>query len=93
MHPILARKSTLILYLAAWMPIVLLIAALLVFSGGLSWVEAAALAIPMALVYAFLCLSSWYLCRSMPVQETNFFRLISGHALAAFFSSSMTAFR
>jgi len=89
MHPILARKSTLMLYLASWTPNAALIAALLVFSGQLQWFEALALAIPMAVIYAFVCLSSWYLCRSLPLQDTKLIRLIAVHAVAAFLSSSV----
>ena len=89
MYPILAHKGALPLYLACWIPIAILIAALFVFSGRIQWIPAFALALPMTVVYAFICISSWYLCRSFPLQKTNLFRLLSVHAVAAFFSASI----
>ena len=71
MHPILARAGRLGLYLLAWVPLAGILAGLLVLSGALTWPEAVALAVPLALVYAFLCLSSWYLCRSFPIATSR----------------------
>jgi hypothetical protein len=65
-NPILARSGHLTPYLAAWIPLTAILAGLLVLAAELSWLEAAALAIPLAGVYAFVCLSSWYLCRVFP---------------------------
>ncbi len=89
MYPILAHKRALPLYLACWMPNAILIATLFVFSGRLDWIAAFALALPMTVIYAFICLSSWYLCRSFPLQETNLIRLLTVHVVAAFFSASI----
>lgn len=89
MHPILAQRRRLALYLISWLPIGVLLAALLVYSGRLGWGEALALASPLVLVYAFICLAGWYLCRSFPLRETNLLRLLGIHALAALLSSSI----
>jgi two-component system sensor histidine kinase AlgZ len=89
MYPILAHKGALPLYLACWIPNAVLIATLFVFSGRLDWISASALALPMTAIYAFICLSSWHLCRSLPLQETSLFRLLTGHLLAAFLSASI----
>jgi sensor histidine kinase YesM len=89
MYPIFAHKRALTLYLASWMPNAILIATLFVFSGRLDWISALALALPMTLIYAFICLSSWYLCRFFPIQEINLFRLLAVHVAAAFFSASI----
>ncbi len=89
MYPILAHKHALLLYLACWMPIAILIATLFVFAGRIDWVTASALALPMTVIYSFICLSPWYLCRSFPLQETNLFRLLAIHIIAAFFSASI----
>ena len=67
MHPILARKGWLALYLAAWVPLGLGLAVLLVLTGGGPWSEALAIALPASLVYAFVCLAPWYLCRALPI--------------------------
>jgi two-component system, LytTR family, sensor histidine kinase AlgZ len=66
MHPILARAERLTTYLAAWLIVAVLLAAV-VTRQGLSWLEALALLLPMCLVYAFMCLSAWYVCRATPL--------------------------
>lgn len=71
MHPILAVPGRLALYLLSWIPLTAILAGLLFLSGALSWLEAGVLALPLALVYAFLCLSSWYLCRSFPIATSR----------------------
>jgi two-component system sensor histidine kinase AlgZ len=88
MHPILAARDRLLLYLTAWLPIAGLLAGLFVFAGGLSRGEAALLAVPMTAVYAFLCLSAWYLCRAFPLERTGVVKLIGIYAAAAILSSS-----
>ncbi len=89
MHPILAARDRLLLYLAAWLPIAGLLMGLFVFVGRLGWGEAAALAIPMTLMYSFLCLSAWYICRSFPLDKTGAIRLFGIHAVAAILSSAL----
>ena len=89
MNPILAHKRALLLYLACWMPTAILTATLFVYSGRLNWFPAFALALPLTVIYAFICLSSWYLCRSLPLQQTGLFRLLTGHVVAAFLSASI----
>jgi two-component system, LytTR family, sensor histidine kinase AlgZ len=82
MHPILARRRNLGLYLLAWIPV----AGILVHSlagNGLSWGEALALVGPLCLVYAFVCLAAWYPCRATPLQQSSFTRLVVTHLTAA----------
>jgi uncharacterized membrane protein YhdT len=58
MHPILAHKERLLLYLAGWLLLACLLASIAVLSGSLRWIEALTLTLPMAVVYAFICLSA-----------------------------------
>lgn len=69
MHPILRNLRHLGLYLLGWIPLGALISYLLKTSGGLSWAEAMALGAPLCLLYAFMCLSSWYYCRATPIER------------------------
>jgi len=71
MHPILGHFRRLLLYLAAWGPISAILVYLFASAGGLSWGWAAALAIPLSLVYAFVCLSAWYTCRSFRLDNST----------------------
>ena len=79
MHPILARKERLIVYLLAWIPVGAVFASTLRFFDNWSGVEATAVALPMAITLAFLCLAVWPLCRALPLGRANWARLIGAH--------------
>ncbi len=87
MHPLLAERKRLALYLAAWVPIAALLAALLNLSGPLTWWDASLLALPLAFFYAFLCLPAWYLCRAFPLDTTEWTRLIAMGLAASFLTA------
>jgi two-component system, LytTR family, sensor histidine kinase AlgZ len=82
-HPILSRGRNLILYLASWTPIVVFVTILLSRDGAISAVEAEAIAFPMCAAYAFVCLSSWYLCRVTPLREGNVGRIAATFGAAS----------
>jgi hypothetical protein len=67
MHPILARATRLALYLAFWIVVGVLLAAVLASQAKLTIAESALTAVPLAAMYAFVCLSAWYVARSMPL--------------------------
>jgi two-component system, LytTR family, sensor histidine kinase AlgZ len=71
MHPILESPRRILLYLAGWAPILALLAYVLWSSGGLTWRDAAAVLAPACLVYAFACLSPWYICGTQPLRLSN----------------------
>jgi two-component system, LytTR family, sensor histidine kinase AlgZ len=89
MHPILAKRSLLGLYLAVWIPVGGGLAVLLALSGERPWAEAAAVAVPLTVAYAFVCLSSWYLCRTLPLQGPTAARVLATLAAAATVSTSL----
>jgi hypothetical protein len=68
MHPILASRRRLLAYLLAWIPILALLVWVAWASGGVSWRDAAAVLTPACLVYAFACLSPWYICQTRPLR-------------------------
>jgi len=76
MHPILAKSTRLTVYLLAWVPIAGMLVYLLGLSGHLSWGESAALMIPLTVFDAFICLSPWYLCRTLPPRAAGAFKLL-----------------
>ena len=88
MHPILARGSRLAVYLGAWTLVGVLLAALLAGPGGLATTRSLAISIPLALVYAFFCLSAWYVARSTPIGPTGGVRLIVTALTASAISSA-----
>ncbi len=70
MHPILTNFRRLLLYLSAWGPVSAILVYLFASIGGLSWGRAGALAIPLCLYYAIVCLSAWYSCRNSPAANS-----------------------
>jgi len=88
MHPILSRGRV-GLYLAAWIPVGGLLAALAAVAGRRTILEALALTIPLALIYAFICLGSWSLCRALPLERTGFATIAVSQAAGAFVSCTL----
>ena len=43
---------------------------------GLGWIEALALLAPLFLVYAFVCLSAWYVSRATPLTTSGAARVL-----------------
>jgi hypothetical protein len=92
LHPILARPGRLLPYLAASLPLAALLVALLAGTGTLPLADAAAVAIPMTVLYAFLSLSVWYPCRAVPLGSTRWPMLVVIHGSAALLSSTVWIF-
>ena len=88
MHPILARAERLTTYLAAWLIVAVLLAAVLT-RQGLSWPEALALLLPMSLIYGFACLSAWYVCRATPLTSSGVARVLLSSTVAAVIASGL----
>ena len=86
MHPLFSRNR-LGLYLLAWVPLTATSIFVLAMRGPLSWLQATAIAVPVFLFYALLCLSAWYPCRATPLGQVSFIRLMLTHLIAAAFMS------
>jgi hypothetical protein len=83
MHPILATKGRIAGYVLLWVLIGGLLTSLLRMPGTLSLRESALLAAPLCVLYAFFCLTPWYMCRHLPLRTTNPLKLIVQHLGAA----------
>jgi hypothetical protein len=82
MHPILARLERLGSYLALWCAIGVLEGIGLT-RQGLTWPEALVQVLPPLLVYAFVCLSAWYVCRATPLATSTVPRVLTVSVAAA----------
>jgi two-component system sensor histidine kinase AlgZ len=71
MHPLLASGRRMLLYAAAWTLILALLNAILWASGGVDWQTAVGGLAPACLLFAFICLTPWYLCRVLPLRLPN----------------------
>jgi two-component system, LytTR family, sensor histidine kinase AlgZ len=67
MHPILADRRRLALYLGVWLAIGLMLAGLLGLMLPVTPREALLFTLPVTLVYAGICLSAWWVCRAVPL--------------------------
>jgi hypothetical protein len=82
MHPILGDRRRLALYLLGWLAIGLLLTAGL--SARASWPAAAALFLPLSIVFAFMSLNAGYLCRVFPIDpRATLWRTVIVHVVAA----------
>ncbi|MEW6511286.1 MAG: histidine kinase [Bacteroidota bacterium] len=87
MHPLLKDRRALLLYLLVWLAFALMLAALMAIPGRISTAAALAFTAPLMLLYAFVSLSAWYICRAFPLATTNIARVLSANILASALSS------
>ncbi len=90
MHPILARTDRLALYLGGWLIVSVLLGSVLALQG-LTWVEALLFLVPITIVYGFVCLSAWYVCRGTPLAANDGGRALASAAVAAAVASGLWA--
>lgn len=89
MHPALADRKRLALYLVAWTLLGVLLALLAMEPGRIGLRPALLLMLPPTLFYAFVCLAAWYPARALPLERTGASRMIATHSLAAMVLSSV----
>ena len=75
MHPILKRRSRLMLYLGVWIVFGLLLAVVFVFGGHAPAMWSLEFAVPLAVLLGLQSLSFWYLVQSMQPGDTPIVRL------------------
>ncbi len=83
MHPLLTPINRLGLYLLAWAPLTAILIYVMAGPGGLGWLDATFLIVPLCLIYEGVCLSAWYSCKGAPIRSTPAKRLFLTHTLAA----------
>src|SRR5262245_21945310 len=71
MHPILGNRTRLAVYIAAWALLGLLFSVVAPGGEPRSFARAASSTVPLALVYGFICLSAWWVCRAAPLARTS----------------------
>ncbi len=75
------------MYMAAWVPLIALLAYLMDVTAGMNAREALAMSAPLCVFYACVCLSAWYSCRATPFDRTPIGRLILTHVAGAILAS------
>jgi two-component system, LytTR family, sensor histidine kinase AlgZ len=79
LHPILTSVQRLALYLTSWTLIAVLLASSYSIAAGAGVFEAIVAVVPLCLVYAFVCLSAWYVCRATPLRERSLLQISLTH--------------
>jgi len=92
MHPVLADRRRLVLYLFTWMLLAILLALLVMEPGRRGIPAAVLLTLPPTLVYAFVCLAAWYPVRAMPLERSGAWAMLVSHAIAAMLLGSVWVF-
>lgn len=82
MHPILTRLAHAAATLGAWLVAGVLLSASLA-RQGVVWFDALVFVVPTFIVYAFVCLSAWYVCRAMPLATSRIPAVATASAVAA----------
>jgi two-component system, LytTR family, sensor histidine kinase AlgZ len=76
-HPILSNRRTLALYLVIWLSIIFLSEIPFVWSSRSQWLPILIADLPINILFAFICLSSYYICRIFPIKTTKWYNLVS----------------
>ena len=76
------------MYTALWVLAGTLLALLVAGRMGLSWLQALGVSLPIAWAYAFVCLSAWYVARSLPISTSGPTRILSTALVASVLSSA-----
>jgi hypothetical protein len=88
MFPFLGRLDRLLAYLGAWLVVGLLVSASLS-RQGVDWIDAIVFVMPTFVVYAFICLSGFYVCRALPLATTRPPAVAIAAAVAALFGGML----
>jgi len=88
-HPVLADRRHLALYLAAWGLFGVVLAWAITPRVSIAWWGAAAVAVPLCAAFAFICLASWYPVRAHPLESTALPRVLTVHLAGAVLSAAL----
>ena len=88
MHPILGSARRLVTYLLAWVLLGLLLSVGLGVRDG-DWLTALAFFVPLAVVFALISQSAWYVCRIFPLVRSQTWQIAAAQVVAAIFASAL----
>jgi len=83
MHPVFRSKNGLLFYLAAWIPVGIMLTLMARVAGRFRWAESASITVPLTFLLACVCLAPWYSCRYLPLRSTPPWKLLINHLVAA----------
>ena len=74
--------------MAAWIPVGAILVLVTHLSGRMPYLEAATVMTPALVVFAFVCLSPFYVCKSLPLRSVPRGKLMTHHCAAALLLSA-----
>ena len=83
MHPILQSWRRFGIWMAAWIPLGAILVLVAHLSGRLTVLESLAVMTPAIVVMAFVCLSPFYVCRSLTLRSAPREKILINHLTAA----------
>jgi hypothetical protein len=89
MHPIFSDANRLMGYAFAWLLVGGLIAGLLMGTGDAPWPNALFFAVPVCLLYGFVAMSAYYVCRALPLAQRRLMRVAATFGAAALISGGL----
>jgi len=92
MHPLLARRARVAIYLFAWLAFGALSAMALVRPAPALYPQALAFTAPLSLVYGVICLSAWWVCRSAPIGPPPWWKPAAAQLAAAGIAGAFWSF-
>src|SRR6266545_3188506 len=87
MHPLLASKKRLFIYLLSWAPVVNLLSHALTAAANIAYLDAVLVTAPACVLFALICLSPYYLGRVLPARLADLPRIVGIHLTAGVVSS------
>jgi hypothetical protein len=89
LHPILANRSAALWYAVLWAAAGLFLAFAISRATGTPLLPAVAWVPPMVLMFGFIALSAWYLCRFAPLRDAEPLGILAVHGAGAIISSAL----
>ena len=89
MHPVFRNTATLSAYLGLWAILAAAIAALMRVPDDLTWSQALSISVPLCMLYAFVCLTPWYICRGLPLGTARVTRLVINQLASAILACTL----
>ena len=79
MHPLLNQPKKLLFVILIWLPIIVSFISVESTISGTPWLHSALLFGPMLFLELFILLSTWYVCRTIPLEAGKIFNFIFKH--------------
>lgn len=89
MHPIFQDRNSVLAYLAAWVPLGLMLTNVLKASARLGWLETASVTAPLTVLLLGVCLSPWYLAKALPLNKSSRAKVLGASWIAAMCASTI----